>query len=134
MGVLYAYFPQLLNIKWLLPFIILIAGLFLTAPFNNLLISLSLPYFILKAGQSKPFFGIYKADYSYGLYLYAFPVQQMVILVMGKGIPVSVHIIISTAIALIFASISWHFIEKPALQKKAALPALFKKRSSLLPR
>ncbi|HEX6915307.1 MAG TPA: acyltransferase [Chitinophagaceae bacterium] len=133
-GVLFACFPQLLKLKWWLPLILLVTALFLNAPFNNSLISLSLPYFILKAGQSKPLWGIHKADYSYGLYLYAFPVQQMVILVAGKGIPVVAHIVISTVIVLIFAALSWHFIENPALQKKAALSALFKKRSSLLTR
>ncbi|HYH14378.1 MAG TPA: acyltransferase [Flavisolibacter sp.] len=133
MGVLYAYFPQLLNVKWFLPLTLLTVALFLNTPFNNILISLSLPYFILKAGQSKPLLGLHKADYSYGLYLYAFPVQQMVLLTMGKEIPVIVHIVISTAIALMFASLSWHNIEKPALQKKDALPALIKRRSSIHP-
>jgi peptidoglycan/LPS O-acetylase OafA/YrhL len=56
-------------------------------------------------------------DYSYGLYIYAFPIQQTVIYFFPK-INFSYYFIFTLAITLIFAILSWHIIEKPALQFK----------------
>ena len=58
-------------------------------------------------------------DYSYGIYLYGFPISQALVAVIpqlrGHGILVS-----ATAIPLTFAfaALSWHFIEKPVLALK----------------
>ena len=57
-------------------------------------------------------------DLSYGIYLYAFVVQQTLISALGAGLPFSVHLAIATAITAVFAWLSWHFIEKPALSLK----------------
>jgi peptidoglycan/LPS O-acetylase OafA/YrhL len=61
-----------------------------------------------------------RGDYSYGLYLYAFPVQQAMIASFGIGWlanPV-LHTVSVTAITLILAILSWHGIEKTALRLK----------------
>jgi peptidoglycan/LPS O-acetylase OafA/YrhL len=61
-------------------------------------------------------------DYSYGLFLYGFPVQQAVVAAMG---PAGRHWWINTAIsgALAFglSYISWHLVEKNALKLKIRL-------------
>lgn len=62
------------------------------------------------------------ADYSYGLYIYAYPVQQTLIWATGMTSPV-LHIAASFAITLMFAMLSWHFIEQPALRLKQRLRA-----------
>jgi peptidoglycan/LPS O-acetylase OafA/YrhL len=54
-------------------------------------------------------------DFSYGLYIWAFPVQQAMVS-LSPGIGPGRHILYSTAITLIFAILSWHLIEKPALR------------------
>lgn len=55
-------------------------------------------------------------DYSYGLYIYAFPVQQSLSYWLGPDF--IMMIILSTAITLPLATLSWHFIESPALRLK----------------
>jgi len=57
-------------------------------------------------------------DFSYGVYIYAFPIQQILILNFIKELSPIKLFIISTLITLIFAVISWFFIEKKALQLK----------------
>ena len=53
------------------------------------------------------------ADYSYGIYLWAFPVQQLVV---GWGLDYwAVNIAVSLPIVLACAWLSWHGVERPAL-------------------
>lgn len=54
-------------------------------------------------------------DYSYGIYIYAFPLQGLVIHLYGQMSPAQ-NIYMSLAPTLALALISWHMIEKPALQ------------------
>ena len=54
-------------------------------------------------------------DFSYGLYIWAFPVQQAIVS-MNPGLGPGRHILYSTAVTLGFAVLSWHWIEKPALR------------------
>ena len=57
-------------------------------------------------------------DFSYGIYLYAFPVQQCVMLTFGTGLSIPLFFSIAFAITLLFAVISWYVIEAPALRLK----------------
>lgn len=55
-------------------------------------------------------------DFSFGLYLYAFPIQQ---LFSNLGVNnFMLHISLSTMTAMVLAVISWRFIEEPALSLK----------------
>lgn len=56
-------------------------------------------------------------DYSYGLYIYAFPVQQTVVALNG-GISVLMLGLAALPPALLLAILSWHLIEKKALRLK----------------
>ncbi|OGQ98057.1 MAG: hypothetical protein A2505_03695 [Deltaproteobacteria bacterium RIFOXYD12_FULL_55_16] len=53
-------------------------------------------------------------DYSYGLYIYAFPVQQAIASLI-PGVSVRVMFMLSFIVTLFFAVLSWHFIEKKFL-------------------
>jgi peptidoglycan/LPS O-acetylase OafA/YrhL len=57
-------------------------------------------------------------DYSYGLYLYGFVVQQEVVHVLGPLTPI-LNAMISLPITLLFAVASWHLVEKRALLAKS---------------
>lgn len=57
-------------------------------------------------------------DYSYGIYIYAFPVQQSVA-AMVAGISVAGMTALSTPITLILAYLSWHLVEKRCLKLKS---------------
>jgi peptidoglycan/LPS O-acetylase OafA/YrhL len=56
-------------------------------------------------------------DYSYGLYIYAFPVQQS-IAALFPNISVSKMILLAFVISFILAFLSWHLIEKRCLKMK----------------
>jgi peptidoglycan/LPS O-acetylase OafA/YrhL len=56
-------------------------------------------------------------DVSYGVYIYAFPVQQTLVYLMPHGTFLT-HLCLSTLITLVLAYASWHGIEKVALRWK----------------
>lgn len=60
---------------------------------------------------------VFNGDYSYGIYLFAYPIQQTIAM-----IPELRHWWINIPLALTFsglyAAFSWHFIEKPVLVRK----------------
>ena len=56
-----------------------------------------------------------KFDYSYGIYIYAFPVQQICINYLS--IDFYLNMLISTMITVVISALSWHFIEKPCLSR-----------------
>jgi len=56
-------------------------------------------------------------DYSYGLYIFAFPIQQTVMLWLAPS-SAWVAFAVATPIALALAVASWHFVEAPALSLK----------------
>jgi len=57
-------------------------------------------------------------DYSYGIYIYAFPVQQMVAATMSPLAPMEMFAY-SATITFMLAYFSWNLIEKRALKLKA---------------
>ncbi|WP_395608518.1 acyltransferase family protein [Pseudomonas sp. B22129] len=59
-------------------------------------------------------------DYSYGLYIYAFPTQE-ILAHLWKGISPITMIFVAFAFALIPAVLSWHFIEHPCILRKRAV-------------
>lgn len=54
-------------------------------------------------------------DWSYGLFLYGFPVQQVLAMFGLANAGIAVFAMASTAISLAFAGLSWFWVEKPAL-------------------
>ena len=54
-------------------------------------------------------------DFSYGLYIYAFPVQQLVIWIFGSQMGFAVATGLSIWGTLVLAALSWHLLEKPFL-------------------
>ncbi len=52
-------------------------------------------------------------DISYGMYLYAFPVQQLMINLSGLSFYASM--LASVAVVIVLATLSWRWVEKPAL-------------------
>jgi peptidoglycan/LPS O-acetylase OafA/YrhL len=61
-------------------------------------------------------------DVSYGLYLFAFPVQQVIVHVWGDSLPAPLLVaLIAFPITYLLALCSWHGVEKRALRLKGAL-------------
>lgn len=57
-------------------------------------------------------------DYSYGIYLYAAPIQQAAWYFTDIGKTYLGNVALSLALVSIFATFSWHAIEKPMLRLK----------------
>lgn len=82
--------------------------------------SVALPYLVFYVAYG--FGGRIRAfnrwgDYSYGIYIYAFPVEQTIAHLV-PGISVASLMGISTIVTLILAMLSWHLLEKRALALK----------------
>jgi peptidoglycan/LPS O-acetylase OafA/YrhL len=57
-------------------------------------------------------------DFSYGMYIYAFLVQQMVAYTSNNHLSTLENFLVAFAITLMFAIVSWHLVEKNALKLK----------------
>jgi peptidoglycan/LPS O-acetylase OafA/YrhL len=68
-------------------------------------------------------------DFSYGMYIYAFPVQQYLVYV-DPGMRWWHNVLLAFPITLLLAALSWHLVERRCLKFKAGLlaPALLAKR------
>ncbi len=53
-------------------------------------------------------------DYSYGVYIYAFPVQGLVTWLVQPQ-TIALHIALALPLTLLLAILSWHLVEQPAL-------------------
>lgn len=59
-------------------------------------------------------------DYSFGVYIYAFPLQGWVVWVWGPMSP-AMNIALSLPPILVCAMLSWHLVERPALAKARSM-------------
>lgn len=57
-------------------------------------------------------------DLSYGIYIYAWPVQQIEVALLGAQMPYLVLLSITLPMTLALAAASWHLVEKQALRFK----------------
>jgi peptidoglycan/LPS O-acetylase OafA/YrhL len=88
---------------------------------TELLLVAALPYIVLAFGNAPaPGGGALTArgDFSYGLYLYAFPIQQALVATVGTPGGGLGNFFIASILAGACAALSWHFVEKPALRAK----------------
>ena len=80
---------------------------------------LVLPFVVMAFGLARhPWLGrMHTRDYSYGIYIYAFPVQQTVASFWPQ-MPLTAYLLSTVVITVALAATSWHFVEKPALKLK----------------
>ena len=111
-------FKKIFNLQLSVALIISASLISLTYPQSELLLAIVLPYFVLSFGLAeKPIFGNWfsKNDYSYGLYLYGFVIQQVLYNYLKPyNLGLNLMTVICFAAIFICAFISWHLIEKPA--------------------
>lgn len=108
----------LLVIGWILGgiavlFLKPILALFFVVPITTLFLGNLNTDIINRAGRY--------GDISYGIYIYAFPVQQTFIWLWKDAIPWWLLLFFVLITTTIFAFLSWHLIEKKALKLKGAL-------------
>ena len=99
--------------------------------FPELLYVIIIPYLVLFFAFSKRIIlnkvGK-RGDFSYGLFLYSYPVQQLIVYLMPVKTGLFVMIILSLLFTLPFAVLSWIFIESPALNLRKKINLLHLKR------
>jgi len=81
----------------------------------------AVPYLVLWfAALPVPAFNTFgeRGDFSYGVYIYAYPIQQTIVLFLGPSLPLWLFCALSIAITFPFAYLSWNLIEKRALGLK----------------
>jgi len=61
-------------------------------------------------------------DFSYGVYIYAFMLQQTLVWYFADRLSFTSHLMLVTVMTFICAFLSWHLVEKPALSLKKHLP------------
>ena len=81
-------------------------------------IILLLTYFVIEIGKSRLLFSAtYRriGDLSYGVFLYAYPIQNSVNTAMSNGTNFWFLTVLTTTLTLVCAYLSWQLIEKPCL-------------------
>lgn len=99
----------------------LIAAISYSTPLFEVALRTALAYAVLwfalvPAGPIRQFNRI--GDYSYGIYILCFPIQQTFVL-LNPGITPLWLLLGSFPAVLALAVLSWHFVEHPALRQKA---------------
>lgn len=95
-------------------------------PFGEYLALFPSCYLMALIGLSNPrrIFLIKGADYSYGIFLYGFVIQQTVMHVVPCLREWYFNILVSLPLSAAFAAASWHFVERPCLEHKDQLVKL----------
>jgi peptidoglycan/LPS O-acetylase OafA/YrhL len=101
-----------------------VTALLVVTSANAALAALPIAYICLWAGATLP--AVFQAigrknDISYGTYIYAFPVQQMIALLGGASLGVAYYTTACVVATLPLAALSWLVVEKPAQHWRAAL-------------
>ena len=87
------------------------------------LAALPIAYLCLWLGRTLPLQNLgRRTDISYGMYVYAFPVQQLLSLTRVASWPALPLALASIACTIPLAYLSWRFVERPALRLKSIGP------------
>jgi peptidoglycan/LPS O-acetylase OafA/YrhL len=103
-----------------------IGSVLLYFPIINALAALPAAYFTVYLGLMNPGRSriISSGDYSYGIFLYGFPIQQAVSAAFPEFRVWWFNLIVSAPIVFLTAYASWHWVEKRALLLRPRLNAL----------
>jgi peptidoglycan/LPS O-acetylase OafA/YrhL len=109
-----------LSTKWILFFLTLLFVSSINKDIFFVIYCLTLPFLVFYAsyvpsGRIRKFNNY--GDYSYGMYIYAFPVQQSIAEIL-PNVTVPTMIVTSFLATLILSMLSWHIVEKRFLKMK----------------
>ena len=114
------YLPNI-KLSWLAAAALLVPAFFVNNTAAMVLLWLAIPYCVLVFAFKAPavFRKVNGFDYSYGIYIYAFPIQQVISEVgQQHGWPWSAVLSAPIVATVALAGLSWHCIEQPALSFK----------------
>ena len=81
------------------------------------------PLLVIQVGSIETRARVLTHDFSYGLYIYAFPVQQATYHFLAGSWPATWLAALALALAMLLAALSWFWVEKPMLAKRDAIAA-----------
>lgn len=119
--VVYLYRDRIPYSPWL--FCAAVAAIVISATFGKLpyIMPVVYPYVLFYIAFSRRL-GLQNfakhGDLSYGIYVYAFPIQQLLVTWFPGELTVHLHVFASLSLAAICAALSWRYIEYPFLQLK----------------
>ncbi|HYD81471.1 MAG TPA: acyltransferase [Paucimonas sp.] len=95
-------------------------------------ILIALPYFVILIAQASTPIARDAGrwgDFSYGIYIYSFPVQQTVVALSKNSLGLVEATVVSLGCAMLLAWLSWRFVEAPAIGLKRFLQPGMKSRN-----
>ncbi|MFM0348017.1 acyltransferase family protein [Paraburkholderia sp. RL17-347-BIC-D] len=107
--------------RWGMPLAVLFLAIFANSALSGVAIIFALPYvvLVLASYETRASNAISRiGDLSYGTYLFAFPIQQTVAMMLGNRVSTYPMFAIALPVTLILAYISWRKVESPALELK----------------
>ncbi|MDB5459531.1 MAG: acyltransferase family protein [Caulobacteraceae bacterium] len=119
------------NIRWMGCSAVASILLLGVIPYGEYLAPIPAAYFTIYVGLTNPpRVGLLRsADYSYGVFLYSYAIQQMVCGTFPWARHWYANILICVPLSLVVAAISWRFVEKPALGLRGLVMRLDKRFS-----
>ena len=101
---------------------LLLCGSAMGKPWFDYVFAVSWVYLLFYLAYRSPYIDADKkiGDISYGVYIYAWPIQQLVVF-LSPGMHPYENVIWSTLIVVPMSWLSWHYAEKPILGLKASL-------------
>ncbi|SKA82172.1 Peptidoglycan/LPS O-acetylase OafA/YrhL, contains acyltransferase and SGNH-hydrolase domains [Agreia bicolorata] len=117
-ALLYIYRTRVPSSGLLTAAAVVLALLLATLGLFKPLAAVAMAYVVLYAGSRLPLTRVGRRnDVSYGMYIYGFPIQQLLILVLGGAVlPVWLFAAVAVVATVPFAWLSWLALEKPALR------------------
>lgn len=101
-------------------------------PFATLFLILPLTYMTIFIGVTNIWMPAFlrRGDYSYGIYLYGWPLQQVVVSLLPSVHSILIQLLVSIPLIFGFSMISWHLVERPILQLRRKFSFIARQRLS----
>jgi peptidoglycan/LPS O-acetylase OafA/YrhL len=99
---------------------------FIFVPYSNIFIAIPITYATIYLGlwNGRRIALIRSGDYSYGIYIYGFVIQQAIVGASPSLRHLYVALPMMVVVVFCFAAFSWFVVEKPALSSRKHLPVL----------
>ena len=119
---------------WCVAGLAALAWLLHATPLYPFAFALALTAFVFAFAYASPWLGCLRfGDYSYGLYLWGYPMQQLVAHLAPRLTPAG-NILLAWPLAMLLAVLSWHLVEQPALRLKSLPGAMQAKARGMFAR
>jgi len=119
---------------WYVAMLAALAWLLHATPLYPFAFALALTAFVFAFAYASPWLGCLRfGDYSYGLYLWGYPMQQLVAHLAPRLTPAG-NILLAWPLAMLLAVLSWHLVERPALRLKSLPGAMQAKARGMFAR